>query len=244
MSKVPESLEPEDSKEKDSKESSSQTKESLVSGLEGFLVITLFLVFYNTLDLKWGIAMATAGSLFVVISRFRRGAAIGKFLPIVTVLIVVRGVLGIVTDSENFYFGFGIAQRVAFVIVLLVSVLIGKNLVATAASYLFDFKPEIKVHPVYKHTLNRLAYVACIYYLIIAAFDTWLLANSSVNGYVLLKTAVSWPLGLAAFWGSVGYASKKFSQIPGWEGFMVMMERQAHSYAAIFKQIRGKTSPG
>lgn len=206
-------------------------KEAALNGVESILVVALFLLFYNFLNLTWAIVAATVASLWLVYSRHRRGIPIGKFLPIIATLIIARGILGIVTDNEDIYFGAGIAQAGAVGLVLMGSVWFRRNLLVVAAPYLFDFTAPVQKHPVYSKTLDHLAYIAGTYYILKAGFDFWLLLETdSANRYVIIKTLVSWPLGILLFWGCLFYAAKKFTAIPSFEGFASLMERQGVIY--------------
>ncbi len=205
-------------------------QDNVLNGLESFLVVTVFLIAYNLLDLRWAIGITSLASLWFVYSRYRRGKIIGIFLPLITLFIIARGLVGILTDSEDVYFGIGIASGVGFGIALAASALIRKNLLALAVPYFFDFPEMVKAHRIYMEVLNRLAYILGVYYVAKAGFDLWIYTNNSVNNYLIIKTLVGWPLGLIVFWSCVGYAARKFSKIPRWEGFIVMMERQTVIY--------------
>ena len=52
------------------------------------------------LGLAQAIVAATVWSVAISIRRYRNGHPIGKFILIVTAGIVIRGVIGIITDSE------------------------------------------------------------------------------------------------------------------------------------------------
>ncbi len=223
-------------------ESKSRIYDNAVNGAESALVVVVFLVFYNLLDLRWAIGATTLSSLWFTYSRYRRGKSIGKVLPIATALIVGRGIAGIITDSRDVYFGIGIGVSVAFGVALAISALIRKNLLALAVPYFFDFPEHVKKHDLYISTLNRLAYFIGVYYVVKAGFDVWLLDISSTNQFVIIRTIVGWPLGLAVFWGSVGYAARRLAKIPNWEGFRVMMERQAEIYKEAFSNRFSRAS--
>jgi hypothetical protein len=83
----------------------------LSGSLEAIAPIVVFVVLNRLFGLRWAVVGATIWSLKVVIDRYRRGQPLGRFLPLVTVAVIGRGVIGVITDSETVYFGLGIATN-------------------------------------------------------------------------------------------------------------------------------------
>ena len=69
--------------------------------------IVLFVGLNRLAGLGWAVLGATVWSIKAVVGRRRRGEAVGKFLPILVGYLVVRGIIGILTDSDAVYFGIG-----------------------------------------------------------------------------------------------------------------------------------------
>ena len=78
---------------------------------ESVMPIILFIIFNRVFGLASAIIAATVWSVAISIRRLRNGYRIGKFIPIITAGIVVRGVIGIISDSEAVYFGIGIGTK-------------------------------------------------------------------------------------------------------------------------------------
>ena len=56
-----------------------------------------------------GMVVATAVSLTAIILRRARGRQVGLLLPISLAYVTVRGIAGVLFESETVFFGFGIA---------------------------------------------------------------------------------------------------------------------------------------
>lgn len=208
-------------------------QERASKAFESLIVVGVFLIFYNTpLGLAWAIGASTFTSLWFLYSRYKRGVALGKLLLIFALLFILRGVLGIVFDSEQVYFGVGILQGALVGVVFIGSVIIKRNMLVVAVPYVFDFKPEVQRHPVYAKTLNSLAVMLGSYYIVKAAFDLWLLdiTGDSANRFLIIKTIIGLPLSLVVFFGCISFAAKRFASIKEFEGFANLMERQTEIY--------------
>lgn len=199
------------------------------ASLEAFAPVLLFLGFNSTLGLKWAIGAASAWGVFAAFNRRRQGRAIGKLLPLITVAIVGRGLIGIITDSETVYFGLGIGTRIGFGIFLAGSVLVGKPLLARLAPYAFAFPRHVVEHRIYRSTMAHLTLAAALFQWIVAAFEIWLFRSSSVNQFVAVKFIVGWPAGMLAVMLAFAYAAFRLGRIPEFPGLWKMLEDQVEA---------------
>lgn len=216
-----------------------------LKALESVLVLVAFLLFNSIFGLTYAIAISTLVSLWFLYSRYKRGIDIGKFLPILALLIVFRGFLGVLFNSATIYFRVSFIQGALVGVVLIVSAALNRNLLTVAAPYLFDFTQETQKHPIYQTTMRTLAILIGAYFILKAALDSWLLDtlvdsadNSGANAFLGIRTLIGFPLAAAVFLGCVGFAAKRFAAIPEFEGFASLMERQA----AIYKGALGERS--
>jgi intracellular septation protein A len=212
------------------------------NAIDSTIAVVLFIATNRLLGLPWAIGAATLWSLRALYKRWRSGSPIGKFLPIVTVVIVARGIIGIVTESEDVYFGLGIAGKVAIGLGLIGSVLIGRNLVEYAVPTIIAFDETTRAHPVYRRAMRVIGVVAGCYFLASATFDVWLYNNSSINGYVAIRFFVNWPVTTLIMVGCGAYLSRTLAQIPGFPGLGTLMERQMDNYSAALKARRPGSS--
>ena len=79
--------------------------------LDSVLPIIIFIVFNRFFGLAWAVIGASLWVIKAVVSRYRRGEVIGRYLPILICYLIIRGVIGIITDSEAVYFGIGIGTK-------------------------------------------------------------------------------------------------------------------------------------
>lgn len=210
--------------------------------LDPIMPVVLFLVLNRFAGLAWAIAAATLWSIKVAVQRKRRGSPIGKFLPVITLGIIARGAVGIVTDSEAVYFGIGIGTKAASGLVLVVGAVIGRNLLAMYAPMVFGFTPRIVRHPTYHHAMGRLAVVAGFALFASAAFDVWLFNNSSVSGYLVIRTMVNWPFNTALLIGSFWYLGRRLADVPGFPGLNALLEERMAAYELAVEQRRAARS--
>jgi len=217
---------------------SPKSDNGLSAGLDSLMPAVLFLIFNRFWGLAWAIGAATAWSLKVVFTRKRKNIPLGKLFPIVAGFVLARGIIGIVTDSEAIYFGIGIASKFAIGLGVAVSAMIGRNVLAIAAPYVFEFPEKVKNHAVYKSALDRIAYAAAVYYTLSASFDIWLYNNNSVEGYIIIRLIVNWPLGLVVFWGCVAYLVYRLRQVPEFPGLYKLLEQRAEVVEQAWAQRR------
>lgn len=209
-----------------------------MSGLDSLMPALLFLLFNRFFGLGWAIGAATVWSLRVIWSRRRKQIPIGRVLPLVAGFVVARGIIGIITDSEAVYFGLGIASKFAIGLGVAIAAKIGRNVLAIAVPYVFDFSEEVRSHPIYVAALDRIAYVAGLYYVVSAGFDIWLYNNNSVEGYIIIRMMVNWPLGIAVFWGCVAYLTRRLRQVPEFPGLYKLLEQRAEQVELKWERRR------
>ena len=81
-------------------------------GYDTLLAVGAFLVLFRFGGLGPAIGAITVVSVLSGFLRLRHGVGVGKLLPVVTVCVIVRGVVGIITDNDDIYFGIGIGLQV------------------------------------------------------------------------------------------------------------------------------------
>ncbi len=177
--------------------------------------------------LMWAIGFVSAWGVFSIFRRWRAGAPIGKFLPLILVYLVTRGTLGIVFASTDVYFGIGIGTKVLVGLVLIGSIFVGKPLMAVLVPLLFPFNRRTKEHPIYRSTMVHLTWFAAAFEILTSVWDVWLLTNSTATGYVLIRFVVGMLTGFGTFFAAFFYTRWKLDQIPGFEGMFPMIERMA-----------------
>ena len=192
--------------------------------LDSVLPIALFLVLNRIWGLGAGVAGATLWSIKVAVDRRRREESVGRFLPILVVYLVVRAIIGILTDSEAVYFGIGIGTKAAVGVALIATVVAGQPVLARYAPMLVPFSSETRAHPLYLKVMGRLTVFLGVYQLLTSVWDIWLFNRTSTDGYVLIRFAVGWPAGTLATMIAFAYADRALRPIPDYPGIMDLMD--------------------
>ena len=193
-------------------------------GLDPVISVAAFMIANRLGGLGWAIAASTAWSLKAAYTRRRKGLAIGKLLPITATVLVVRGVVGIVTDSKAVYFGSGIAIQASIGLALIVSVLIGRSVIGEFAPRIFPFPPHVVAHRTFRSTMAGLTLIAGSYELAKSGWDVWIYNNASTNGFVLLRFLAGWLSGVIAITGSIIWADRRLRRIEDFDGLLPMLE--------------------
>ena len=187
----------------------------LADSFEMLVPIVLFVLLNRFVGLRWAVIGATIWSVKVVLTRRRRGLSFGRFLPLVTAAVIGRGVVGVLTESEALYFGLGIGTKYAVAATLAVSVLARRPLASIAAANVFTIVQETQKHPVFRSTMAMVSVIGAVYYLVSATFDIWLYRRSSVEGYVIVRFLVNWPLSVAAGLFALLIMRRRLPSVPG-----------------------------
>jgi len=177
--------------------------------------IAAFLVANRFGGLRLAIVAATAVAVLVGFRRRRRGVDIGRLMPLVTGAVVLRGVVGVATDSEGWYFGLGIASKFALAVALAVSIALGRPLADRFVGQLLGVAPALRRHPRWTRTMALLSAIAALYLCVAGLVDIWLFRRSSVEGFIALRFVTNWPLGIAAVGAGVWVCTHQFRKIPG-----------------------------
>jgi hypothetical protein len=147
-------------------------------------------------------------------------------LPIVTVGIIARGVVGIITDSEAVYFGIGIGIKASVGLVLIISVFLKRNLLAIYAPLLLGFPERITSEMAYRKAMNHIAIFIAFAQFASSVFDIWLFNNASVDGYLIIRFFVNWPFTTIVILGSFFYLNRRLNVIQGFPGIAKLMEEK------------------
>lgn len=193
---------------------------------DAVIPVVLFLVANRIAGLRWAVAIATFWSLKVVVDRRRKGLPLGVVMPVITVAIIGRGLIGIITDSETVYFGLGIAAKFAAALALIGSAVIGRPLAAMGARYVLATDEAMVRHPVWRSTMAIITVIGGLYYGVSAAIDVVLLRRNSIEGFVLLRFLANWPLSLVAISAAFFVAHRRLPRIPGVPSVATLMERR------------------
>jgi hypothetical protein len=194
--------------------------------LDSIMPIVLFIGLNRLAGLGWAVLGATVWSIKIAVTRRRRGEVVGKFLPILIGYLVVRGIIGILTDSEAVYFGIGIGTKACIGVALIVTSLIGRPFLGRVFHLALPVDRATRAHPAYLQMTSRLTVVLGIWQLLTSVWDIWLFNQTSVDGYVLIRALVGWPAGFILTIGGFWYANRALRAVPGFPGLMHLLEER------------------
>jgi len=195
--------------------------------IDSVMPIVAFLVLNRWTSLGWAVAGATAWSIKAAVSRRRHGEAVGRFLPLLVVYLVVRAVIGIATDSEAVYFGIGIGTKALIGMALVATAVVGRPFLARVFPLAVPLAAETVAHPVFRRTMGRLTVALGAYQLLTSAWDIWLYNQTSPDGYVAIRALVGWPVGFIVSCLGLWYADRALRAAPGFPGLLVILDPEA-----------------
>ena len=186
--------------------------------------VAIFLLLNRFAGLGWAVAGATVWGVQASVRRTRRGEAIGKFLPLLIVYLLVRGLIGIITDSEDVYFGIGIATKAAIGLGLIGTVIFRRSFLGQVLPIVLPFKAETIKHKVFSRVMAQMTVVLGLYQILTSIWDIWLYRQTSVDGYVVIRTLVGFPAGFIASLLGVFYIDRSLRRADGFKGFVDLLE--------------------
>ena len=186
--------------------------------------VAIFLLLNRFAGLGWAVAGATVWGVQASVRRTRRGEAIGKFLPLLIVYLLVRGLIGIITDSEDVYFGIGIATKAAIGLGLIGTVIFRRSFLSQVLPIVLPFKAETIKHKVFSRVMAQMTVVLGLYQILTSIWDIWLYRQTSVDGYVGIRTLVGFPAGFIASLLGVFYIDRSLRRADGFKGFVDLLE--------------------
>ncbi len=186
--------------------------------------IVAFILLNRFGGLGWGVLGATAWSVKAAVSRRHRGEDVGRYLPTLVVYLVARGVIGIVTDSEAVYFGIGIGTKALIGAALIGTVVAGRPFLGRVLHLAIPLDAETMAHPVYLRVVGRLTVALGAYQFLTSAWDIWLFNQTSVDGYLLIRAVVGWPVGMVVSLLGFWYFDRALRAVEGFPGLLVLLD--------------------
>ncbi len=192
--------------------------------LDSVMPIVAFVALNRFFGLAWGVAGATLWSIKAAVSRYRRGEAVGKYLPGLVIYLVARGLIGIITDSEAVYFGIGIGTKALIGAALIVTALAGNPFIERFLHQAIPFEQSTRDHPAYHRMAVRLTVGIGLWQFVTSAWDIWLFRQTSVDGYLLIRTLVGWPAAMMVTLVAFFYANRALKVVPGFTSIFDLLE--------------------
>ncbi len=202
-------------------------------GYDTLLAVAAFIVLYRLgFGLGPAIGAITVVSVLSGFLRVRHGLGVGRLLPLVTVCVIVRGVVGILTNSDAVYFGIGIGYKYAIAAGLVLSVKLKLNPADQLLARTLGLNATIRAHRAYRSAVDRMVVVFGLLLALAATFDIWLLSVTDPDNYVLIRYIINWPLYAGVTAVGIIYLARRLAGVPGFPGMMALLEEQAELRSA------------
>lgn len=182
--------------------------------VDALVPVALFLSINSSAGLPWAMAASSAWSAGLVTLRRRAGKAAGPLVWLSLGYVLLRGAAGIITGSDAVYFGPGIANNFLIAGLFAGSVVVHRPVIGMIAPLFYPFPDEVRRHPAYRRVFSRLTLAWAAFQVFTGVVQIVLLASTTTNTYLLARSLVSWPLGIALFVYSLRYPRKAFAQQP------------------------------
>lgn len=205
-------------------------------GYDTLLAVVAFVVLFRYWGLGPAIGAITVVSVLSGFLRVRQGVGVGKLLPLVTVCVIARGAVGIITDNDDIYFGIGIGYKFAIAGGLVLSAPLKLNPAVDLVARTLGLSASMRSHEAYRSAIDRVVVAFGVLLGLAAGFDIWFLGVTDPDEYVLFRYLINWPLYVAFTALSLTFLSRRLGRIPGFPGIMNLLEQQAEARTSARKR--------
>ena len=153
--------------------------------------LVLFTVALHTLGVGAAVSTVVAWSALVVVRRFRTGRRIPGVMVLGALAVAGRAATVIVTGSTFLFFLQPVIGTVVTGLVFLLSVPLGRPLVARLAGDFVPLPAEVFARPAVRRLLEQLSLMWAVVHFANAGLTLYLLQRESVGTFVLLRPVVS-----------------------------------------------------
>lgn len=141
-----------------------------------------------------GMVAASTVSLAASILRRARGRRIGLLLPISLAYVTLRGVAGVLTESETVFFGFGIATSALVALAVGATAFTRMPVAAHLLPLVVRYRHLTPQHDVYRRVAAQITLLWAAAELAITAWEAWHLSQASAAEFVVARSIVAWPV--------------------------------------------------
>ena len=192
--------------------------------VDGVIPVLLFISVDAVAGLVWAMGLATAWAAGLAMLRLLRGQRTGIVVWVALAYVLARGIAGILTQSKVVFFGPGVAQTGLIGLVFLASVIARRPAVGYIAPVIYPFPVFVKSHPAYRRAMTHLTVMWAVYLLAHVVLDVWLLKTVSASAFLVIRSAISWPMLVVLFVISLRYPRRVFRRVPELEPYVEASE--------------------
>ena len=153
-----------------------------------------FLAANAWLGLTAGMVAASVLSVLLIAVRRHRGQSIGWILPISLAYVTVRGIAGVITGSENVFFGFGVATSAAVALAVGATAFTRHPIAGYLLPLVVRYRHLSMDHVVYRRVAAQITLVWAFAELCLTAWEAWHLSNVSGSEFLIDRTLIGWPV--------------------------------------------------
>ena len=154
----------------------------------------IFLAVNNWFGLVPAMVAATMLSAVVIVVRRSRNRTVGLLLPISLGYVIVRGVAGVLTGSEDVYFGFGILTNAALAIAVGVSAFTRYPIAILLLPLVVRYRHVTEEHWLYRRVAAQITFLWAAAELSVTAWEAWHLSQSTASEFIVGRAVVAWPV--------------------------------------------------
>jgi intracellular septation protein A len=162
-----------------------------------------------------GIAAATVVS-FVALRVDARQGRRGLLVRIGFAVVIVQGVVGLVSGSEQLYLAQPAIVSGGYGLAFVVSVLIGRPLTAAFAEDMYPFPDEVKASDTYRRAFSHITLAWGVYLLARSALRVVTLTGLSVEAFLVINFVTGAPITAALLGWSIWYGVRYFRRSEEW----------------------------
>jgi hypothetical protein len=148
----------------------------------------LFLVGHHLGGLVPAIAAASVTSVALIVVRRRQHSTLGVLLPASLVYVLVRAAAGLLTNSDEVYFGVSLATSAVVALVVAATAFTRTPAAARLIPLVVRYPQPIVAHPLYRRVAAHATLAWVVTELAMTAWETTHLADMAAPQFMLVRT--------------------------------------------------------
>jgi hypothetical protein len=167
---------------------SSVTPPTRTGILAALLPSVLFLVGHHLGGLVPAIAAASVTSVALIVVRRRQNSTLGVLLPASLAYVLVRAAAGLLTNSDDVYFGVSLATSAVVALVVAATAFTRTPAAARLIPLVVRYPQATVAHPLYRRVAAHATLAWVVTELAMTAWETTHLADMAAPQFMLLRT--------------------------------------------------------
>jgi intracellular septation protein A len=182
---------------------------------DAFGPVLVFYLGYKVGGLILGITVATVASLAAWQYERRRERS-GLLAWLTLLIVIVQAVVGVIANDARAYLAPSVLATLAWAIVFIGSVVIGRPLAGLFAGEMYPFPPEVRASRTFQRVFAVVSLAWGTMLMLRSGVRLATLSESSIDGFVLVNAATGFPLTFGMMTWSVWYAVRAFRRSEEW----------------------------